>query len=39
VATVVLMSLVRSCERLGNEPFADLRHVRKRISIHPASPG
>jgi len=33
----VLMSLVQSCRRLGNEPFAYLRDVLDRVSIHPAS--
>ena len=33
----VLMSLVQSCKRLGNEPFAYLRDVLDRVSTHPAS--
>src|SRR5262245_39102047 len=33
----VLMSLVPSCRRLGNEPFAYLRDVLDRVSTHPAS--
>ena len=33
----VLMSLVQSCRRLGNEPFAYLRDVLDRVSTHPAS--
>ena len=31
------MSLVQSCKRLGNEPFAYLRDVLERVSMHPAS--
>src|SRR5262245_41734466 len=33
----VLMSLVQSCKRLGNEPFAYLHDVLDRVSTHPAS--
>jgi hypothetical protein len=33
----VLMSLVQSCKRLANEPFACLRDVLDRVSTHPAS--
>jgi transposase len=33
----VLMSLVPSCKRLGNEPFAYLRDVLDRVGTHPAS--
>lgn len=32
-----LMSLVQSCKRNGNEPFAYLRDVLDRVSTHPAS--
>ena len=32
-----LMSLVQSCKRLGNEPFAYLRDLLDRVSMHPAS--
>jgi transposase len=32
-----LMSLVQSCKRLGNEPFAYLRDILDRVSTHPAS--
>ena len=32
-----LLSLVQSCKRLGNEPFAYLRDVLGRVSTHPAS--
>jgi hypothetical protein len=32
-----LMSLVQSCKRNGNEPFAYLRDVLERVSTHPAS--
>ena len=31
------MSLVQSCKRLGNKPFAYLRDVLDRVSTHPAS--
>ena len=31
------MSLVQSCKRLGNEPFAYLSDVLDRVSTHPAS--
>ncbi len=31
------MSLVQSCKRLGNEPFAYLRDILDRVSTHPAS--
>jgi hypothetical protein len=33
----VLMSLVQSCRRAGNEPWAYLRDVLDRVSTHPAS--
>jgi transposase len=36
-SAAVLMSLVQSCRRLGNGPFAYLRDVLKRVSTHPAS--
>jgi hypothetical protein len=32
----VLMSLVQSCRRLGNEPFAYPRDVLDGVSTHPA---
>jgi len=32
-----LMSLVRSCKNLGNEPFAYLRDILDHVSTHPAS--
>jgi transposase len=32
-----LLSLVQSCKLLGNEPFAYLRNVLDRVSMHPAS--
>jgi hypothetical protein len=31
------MSLVRSCQSFGVEPFAYLRDVLDRVSTHPAS--
>ena len=31
-----LLSLVPSCNLLGNEPFASLRDVLDRVSTHPA---
>lgn len=34
----VLMSLVQSCQRLGNEPFAYLRDALDRVSTHSPSP-
>jgi transposase len=35
-SAAVLMSLVQSCKRAENEPFAYLRDVLERVSTHPA---